>query len=91
MPKPLTQSEKELARRFKRGLRERTLGKLHYDESDKVFSEILKELSDPTKPFRLVRSGKKFGKFKDNYPAGTNVAFRSHGIKRFEPEVVEKP
>lgn len=89
--KALTQSEKEIARKFKRGLRARSLGKLYYDEADIIFTAILKEVSDPTKPFRLVRSGKKFGRFKDNYPAGTNVAFRSHGIKRFEPEVIEKP
>jgi hypothetical protein len=89
MPKPLTKDERDQARKFKRALRERNLGKLHYGEADKLLDELLQELKDPTKEFRLVRSGKKLGYFEDNF-AGTNVAFRAHGIKRFEPKVRER-
>lgn len=90
MPKALTQSEREISRKFRRCLREREKGKLHYEEADKLAAELLKELTDPTKTFRLRRDGKRLGHFKDNYPAGTNVCFRAHGIKRFEPEEITK-
>jgi hypothetical protein len=89
MRKPLTQAERDIARKFKRMMRARSRGKLFFEEAEKAGDELLKELTDPTKPFRLVRSGKKLGRFKDNY-AASNVCFRAHGIKRFEPEVIEK-
>ena len=91
MPKPLTKDELDQARKFRRALRERNLGKLHYGEADKLIDELLRELKDPTKEFRLIRSGKRLGYFEDNYPPGINVAFRAHGIKRFEPKVRELP
>ena len=87
----LTREEHELGRKIRKHLRAKKLGKLYYDKADELLNELLKEISNPAAfSCRLLRSGKKLAKLKDNY-ATSNTAFRAHGIKRFELEVVEVP
>ena len=89
MPRPLTQQERDLARKFRRCAQERKLASLHYKEADKLLEELLKEV-DVSRSFRLTRKGKKIARFKHNF-ADSNTCFRAHGIKEYELEVVELP
>ncbi len=84
----MSQTEKELARKFRLIATHRKNAKLHYDAADGLFEELLKEIPDLTKPHRLLRNGRKIARFKDNF-ADRNTAFRAHGIKRFELEIVD--
>jgi len=87
MPR-LTQSERELARKFRKCEKHRKLGKLHYGKADEILAELLKEIPDLSRPHRLSPNGLRVARFKDNFD-GTNTAFRAHGIKRFELEIVD--
>lgn len=87
MAKPLTQDERQLARKFRRCLRESEVALLHFKEADRLLDELLKEV-DTTKDLRLTRKGKKVGRFRNNY-AKSNTCFRPKAIKLYEPEIIE--
>ncbi|HZP33950.1 MAG TPA: hypothetical protein VFB23_11380 [Candidatus Acidoferrales bacterium] len=75
----------DLVEKARQCLRARELGSKHYKRADRLLDEIRKEL-DPGGEIPLA--GGKKAVLKDNFQ-NTNKVFRSHGISRFELEVVE--
>lgn len=66
-------------------LRAREIGRRHYAKSDRLLEAIVKKIS---RGKEIPLPGGKKAVLKDNF-ADANKVFRSHGIARYELEVIE--
>jgi len=75
----------ELQEKARAHLRSKALARKHYERADRLLAEILPDLK---KGAEIPLAGGKRAKLKDNF-ADANKVFRSHGIARYELEIIE--
>jgi hypothetical protein len=75
----------ELQEKARAHLRAKVLGQKHYKRADRLLEELLPELK---KGAEIPLPGGKKAKLKDNFST-TNRVYRTHGIARYELEIIE--